>query len=168
MESLCSLSISKIEAQKFIWWPTFQKGGMSKLQNAKAKRFHASTQIWTVDHLAPLEPKRPLFWNFGTEYPYLRQISHQNFRNKPFISPLPFSDANKPTKYNLEAFQKTISFTVAKFSTFSKIITCEQKPSQRYWYVKNGHMWDVGPVEGNEIIGICTMISSIYILSCTS
>ena len=116
------------------------------------KKFHSFIQIQThssgiraifMAFWARLVPKIALFENFGTKKHNFKQISHQNFRNNPLISVLRQSAATE----RLQSFEaqpegspKTISSKVAKCGTFLKIATCKQKYSQKYRYIKNGHL----------------------------
>ena len=72
----------------------------------------------------------------------------ERFHCNPFVSLFRQIQAGKRWKTFKEqprSFPKTISPKLPKFATFLKIATCKQKYSQKYRYVKNGHLWDFGP-----------------------
>ena len=116
------------------------------------KKIHSFIQIQThssgihaifMDFWARLVPKIALFENFGTKNHNFRQISHQNFRNNPFVFFFRQSQAGKQMQSfeeKPEGFPKTITTKLPKFANFSKITSCKQKYSQKYRYVKNGHL----------------------------
>ena len=139
-------------------WPLFQKWGLSKLQN----EILTNNSTLLHRHKLVLLEFKPYLWisklNLCQEYPFseilgeknhsLRQASHQNFRNNPFISLFRQSQAGKRLQsFEVQPgdFPKSISSKLPKFATFSQIITCKQKPSQKYRYVKSWHIRAFGP-----------------------
>ena len=120
----------------------------------KIPQFYTDTDsfFWNSCHfygfLGSIGAQNSFIWKFWDKNHNFRQISHQNFTNNPFISFLPLSPQNKRLQIfeaQPEGFPKTISSKVAKCGTFLKIATCKQRYSQKYRYVKNGHLWDFGP-----------------------
>ena len=155
----------------------FKKGRVQALKCYFIEKFHSFIQIRThssgihvifMDFWARSVPKIALFENFGTKNHNFRQISHQNFRNNPFISIFRQSAADKRLQSfeaQPEGFPKTISSKVAKGGTFLKIATCKQKYSKKYRYVKNGHLWDFGP-KFRFFFFKCHIATSLLVVLC--
>ena len=102
----------------------FQKGGLSKLQNAILnKKFYTFAQTQTswiqnksINFYTRLAQIISVFWKFRTKNRNLRQISQQIFIKIP------------PFQAKLGKLPETISSKVPKFATFSKIIITKLWP----------------------------------------
>ena len=148
------MSLSKTKSQKSMLWPLFQKWGLSKLQN------EILTKNSTLSHrheLVLLEFK-PNLWisklNWCQKYPFseisgeknhsLRQASHQNFRNNPFISLFRQSQAGKRLQsfeVQPKDFPKSMPPSCQSLPLSLKSELVSRNP------LKNTDMWKVGTSE---------------------